>query len=123
MFLLWYATLKNADFLKHLNLAGISERLYSLIQSSYLIPSVFSVWNKHQSELLSNSKNKTLTVGGDGRNNTPGHSAKYGSYSIMDLDTNKILDLKLVQVSFLINSDLLNHYATCPLALKQFIGI
>lgn len=30
---------------------------------------------------------------------TIGHSAKFGSYTIMHMETNKILDLQLVQVS------------------------
>ena len=30
---------------------------------------------------------------------SPGYSAKYGSYSLMDLGTNKVIDLQLVQVN------------------------
>lgn len=39
-----------------------------------------------------------LSLGGDGGNDSPGHSAKYGSYSFMDLEHNVILDMQLVQV-------------------------
>eukprot|EP00794_Sanderia_malayensis_P021111 gene21111-23177_t len=88
---------KVLTFFKHLNLACISERLYSLVQSSNLVPSVFELWKEHQLEILSKYKNEKLTIGGDGRNDTPGHTAKYGSYSVMDLDSNKILDVQLVQ--------------------------
>ena len=34
---------------------------------------------------------KTLKLGGDGRNDSVGHSAKYGSYTLMDLEGNKIM--------------------------------
>ena len=37
-------------------------------------------------------------LGGDGRSDSPGHSAKYGSYTFMDLEHNVILDVELVQV-------------------------
>ena len=37
-----------------------------------------------------------LSVGGDGRADTPGHSAKYGLYG---LDTNKVIHIQLVQVA------------------------
>ena len=37
-------------------------------------------------------------MGGDGRCDSPGFCAKYGTYSCMDLKTNNILDLQLVQV-------------------------
>ena len=41
---------------------------------------------------------KQIVLGGDARCDSPGYSAKYGSYSLMDLETNKILDIQLVQV-------------------------
>ena len=44
-------------------------------------------------------KNKGLALGGNGRADSPGHSAKYGSYSIIELNKNKVIDLKLVQVT------------------------
>ena len=44
-----------------------------------------------------------LAIGGDGRADSPGHSAKYGSYGIIDLSTNKDLHIELVQVNKLRN--------------------
>eukprot|EP00795_Rhopilema_esculentum_P009891 gene9891-18482_t len=85
--------------LRHMNICSISERLYSLIQHAYLLPSKFKLWDQQKKLLLESVKNKVLTLGGDGRCDTPGHCAKYGSYTIMDLDTNKIVDTQLVQVS------------------------
>ena len=69
-----------------------------MIQRVYLIPSVLSTWNLHQKELFKTVENKTLMIGGDARMDSPGHSAKYGSYSIMDLESNKILDVQMIQV-------------------------
>jgi len=48
--------------------------------------------------LLSQCKatGKALTIGGDGRADSPGHSAKYGSYGIIDLATNKVIHVQLV---------------------------
>ena len=44
------------------------------------------------------SLKKDLTLGGDGRCDSPGFCAKYGSYAIMDLAHNQVLDIQLVQV-------------------------
>lgn len=44
-----------------------------------------------------------VIVGGDGRCDSPGHSAKYGTYSLMDAEQNKILDSQLVQVCTKLN--------------------
>ena len=38
---------KVLPFFEHLNLASISERLYSLIQKTYLLPGIFSHWAEH----------------------------------------------------------------------------
>lgn len=46
--------------------------------------------------------NEPLFLGGDGRNDSPGHSAKYGSYSFMDMVHNVILDMEIVQVHKLV---------------------
>ena len=39
------------------------------------------------------------TIGGDGRADSPDHSAKYGSCGIIDLATNKVIYVELVQVT------------------------
>ena len=41
-----------------------------------------------------------LIIGGDGRADSPGHSAKYGSYTVMELEMGVVLDVQLVQVRF-----------------------
>ena len=49
-------------------------------------------------------KGDPLILASDGRSNSPGHSAKYGSYSVLEFTCNKIIDFKLVQVSTIIIS-------------------
>ena len=39
-----------------------------------------------------------LSLGGDGRYDSPGHSAKFVSYNLIDLEHNTILDVELVRV-------------------------
>lgn len=47
---------------------------------------------------IKDGPSKDVVVGGDARCDSPGYSAKYGTYTIMDLERNKILDIQLVQV-------------------------
>ena len=85
--------------LKHLNMASIKERTFFDHQKRYLALAILSVWNMEQSTLLSECVSKgPLTVGGDGRADSPGHSAKYGSYGVIDLSNNKVIHIELVQV-------------------------
>ena len=44
------------------------------------------------------NEQKTLVLAGDGRSDSPGHCAKYDSYSVIELSCNKVFDFKLVQV-------------------------
>ena len=43
--------------------------------------------------------NLSLVIAGDGRADSPVHSAKYGSYTVLDLENSNVLDVQLVQVS------------------------
>ena len=54
-----------------------------------------SVWETKQSALLAQCRTigTPLIIRGDGRADSPGHSAKYGSYGIIDLTTNKVIDM------------------------------
>ena len=45
------------------------------------------------------AKGVPLNLGGDRRADSPEHLAKYGSYCVLDCDSNKVLDMQLVQVS------------------------
>lgn len=41
----------------------------------------------------------TLTLGGDAGCDSPGFPAKFGSYTLIDLETGKLVDFQLVQVN------------------------
>ena len=58
---------------------------------------VRNVWAKQQNDLFDKIRGQGLLVGGDGRSDSMGHSAKYGSYTTVDLKRNKILHVDLVQ--------------------------
>ncbi|VDI57245.1 Hypothetical predicted protein [Mytilus galloprovincialis] len=47
---------------------------------------------KHQYQ-----QQRYVTLGGDGRADTPGHSAKFGSYTMLDLDEGVFVDIQLLQ--------------------------
>ena len=46
----------------------------------------------------------TLDIIGDGRCDSPGYNAKYGTYTVMDVQTNNILDFSVVHVGTVANS-------------------
>jgi len=109
----------------HLGMPMIKLRTFYLMQSSYLIPAVKSVWNSSQQKLLQSLAGKNCIVGGDARCCSPGHTAKFSSYTVMDLESSKILDVKLVQVNEVKNSNAmeLEGLKRCLAFLSNFINI
>ena len=91
---------KVMQLLKIFGCASISEGTYYIHQAKFLQPSIFTVWDKHQANLFKQlrQEKRPLVIGGDGRADSPGHSAKFGSYTIMELKKKVVIDLELVQV-------------------------
>ena len=91
---------KSLRIFEFMNCAVISPSAFFGHQQHYLHPAIRRTWKAKQSNIIQSLKRDDLPliVGGDGRADSPGHSAKFGSYSIMDLVNNRILDIQLVQV-------------------------
>ena len=89
---------KALKMFEHMNLQMFSSRTYTRLQSLYVAPSATVTWDSEQATLLQDMHNRPVVLGGDARCDSPGYSAKYGSYTLMDLVTKKILDFQLVQV-------------------------
>ncbi|XP_064614529.1 uncharacterized protein LOC135478187 [Liolophura sinensis] len=81
-----------------LKLQTFSKRTFFRIQKSYLVPSVVEVWNFERERNVVERLGKQLILGGDARCDSPGYSAKYGFYSLMDLDSQTVLDIQCNEV-------------------------
>ena len=86
--------------LRNMNCATIVPRTFYNHQKKFLTQAVSTIWLKHQTDITESLKKskRPLIIGGDGRCDSPGHSAKFGSYTVMDLETKNIIDVELVQV-------------------------
>ena len=89
------------NMFQHLKMECINVRTYFRLQQTYLVPRIRDVYQQRQAKLFSELKNEcgSVRVAGDGRCCSPDHTAKYGSYSLLELRSGKILDTQLVQVS------------------------
>ena len=83
-----------------LGLMHVRRRTYFRHQRLYLEPVVYSTWEEQQKALFSNLRDDKveLELAGDGRSDSPGYCAKYGTYTLIEMNTNKILDMKIIQV-------------------------
>ena len=85
---------------KVLKLQCYSASTYFRHQKSYVQPTVINGWKEHQNELLDvvGLEVGPIALAGDARSDSPGHCAKYGSFSILEQHLNKVLDIQMVQV-------------------------
>jgi len=91
---------KTLRMLKSINIATICSTTFKEHASRYIYPTIYKMWNIEQDSVLQTlaEMGGGLVLGGDGRADTPGHCAKYGTYTFIDLCINKIVDIQLVQV-------------------------
>ena len=91
---------KSLRLFHFLNLQCISLSTFYRHQKMCLFPVVEIFWNEHQNDLMTQLKhadNKLLLIG-DGRSDSPGHCAKYGTYTLIEQGLSKVVDIQLVQV-------------------------
>ncbi|CAC5386886.1 unnamed protein product [Mytilus coruscus] len=86
-------------FMNFMNIATISNQTFFNHQRHFLYPAVVRFWKHQQTQHVARYRDgrESLVIGGDGRADTPGHSAKYGSYSMVDLNQGVVIDVQLVQ--------------------------
>ncbi|KAM7313643.1 uncharacterized protein ISCGN_003490 [Ixodes scapularis] len=81
-----------------MNLRVISERTFHEYQEAYLLPAVQTVWESQRDEHLAALAGAPMDLSGDGRCDSPGHSAKFLTYSFYSNQLGKILPSELVRV-------------------------
>ena len=87
--------------LKFLSIPTITIRTFFRHQRQLLMPAVLAVWRRERITLIGQAQKRhvPLVLGCDGRSDSPGHSAKFGSCTMIDMHQNKVIELQLVQVS------------------------
>lgn len=85
--------------LEHMGVACIAPRTFFRHQHNILIPAIDTTWEAEQKCVIAliQAEQRTVVLGGDGRADSPGHCAKYGSYSMLELESNTVVDVQLVQ--------------------------
>lgn len=100
-----YARIKN--FSSCLGLKFINERVFYRHQNRYLFPIVNDAWKTEEASVIEKLANQeeVINLNGDGRCDSPGHNAKYGTYTMMDNESGKVVTFKVVQVTEVTSSN------------------
>lgn len=82
---------------------------YFYHQRHLLVPSIVKYWRGYQADLLAKLAGKEAVIAGDagdGRHDSMGHPAKYGTYTIFCCTIGYIIHIVLVQVLMLLSKKL-----------------
>jgi len=103
-----------------INVVHFGRSRFYQIQKSILFPSLNKFYKSSRDELFKKCLSlKENHFSGDGRSDSPGYSAKYGTYSLMNTELNKVIDFRVVHVKEAGNSSLMEK-AGLKLLLEKF---
>eukprot|EP00079_Xenopus_tropicalis_P018460 XP_004920185.1 PREDICTED: uncharacterized protein LOC100495994 [Xenopus tropicalis] len=89
---------KVKEMFQLLSIPFFSHAAYCTYQKQYIFPAIDLAWIKEQELLKQDLADKAVVLAGDGQLDSPGHSAKYCTYTMMDITTKKIVDFTIEQV-------------------------
>ena len=81
---------------KFLGLSSISESLFYRVQKLYCNPAIQNMWSNVKEAIHGHLPSSGVTLAGDGRNDSPGHTARYCVYTLMEESSKLIVDLEVV---------------------------
>ncbi|KAM9327700.1 uncharacterized protein KZ484_019176 [Pholidichthys leucotaenia] len=92
-------------FCNSMNLKSISVDTYAALRKKFVFLAVKKAWTNERSAVLSEMTSQEVALCGDGRCDSPGHSAKYCTYTFLDTQSSKVVDFKVVSVTQVSNSN------------------
>ena len=110
------------QFSNALNLNLVNKDQFYDVQDKIVFPVINNAYEKQRKDVIETIKKENTAVNlcSDGRSDSPGHSAKYGTYTLMDEDSGKIIDFFLVQVSEVSSSNAMENEG-CQRSLNKVI--
>ena len=95
-----------AEIFSFSNIRFFGKTMFYKYQRKYLFPVVNERWIQWTKTKFASLKSLgTSKITGDGRCDSPGHSAKYSIYSFQDQETDEIIDFQVMQVTEAGNSN------------------
>ncbi|XP_018113154.1 uncharacterized protein cskmt.L isoform X2 [Xenopus laevis] len=84
---------------KLLSIPLFSHTTYYTYQKRYLFPAIDIAWKNEQEAVKNDMAGNSVVLASDAQVDSPGHSAKYCTYTMMDVMTKKIVSYKIDKVA------------------------
>ncbi|CAL9705808.1 unnamed protein product [Knipowitschia caucasica] len=85
---------KIALLFKYMNMGMVAKSTFYRIQAEYCHDVIESFWEEKRSAVIAEVHDRSVVALGDGRMDSPGFSAQYCTYTLMDNETKKIMSIK-----------------------------
>ena len=109
-------------FSKCFRLAFFSASTFHQYQKKYLAPQVHSWWNVMESAIFTSLGDQPVIVAGDGQMDSPGFSAKNCTYTLMHVELDYVLHVKVVDVRHSQLKSVVMEKVGCERALDFLMG-
>lgn len=86
---------------EHMGICAYHESSYYRHQRKLFFSSIITHWRSYQDKIFKSVDGKEVVLAGDGRHDSMGHSAKFGTYTIFCCSVGLILHLVVIQVRML----------------------
>ena len=110
-------------FASSLNMNFISSTTFHRIQTFYVVPSIKELWVEMKGKIWNLFEKDHLVLCGDGRMDSPGFSAKYCLYTMMDHFLDLIVDVEVVDKREASGTSSLMEKMGCKRILERMVGI
>ena len=88
------------EMMENLKVKFFSRSTFHRLQRTVLFPAINMVYKVHRNNVIHRCVSQEhVDLIGDGRSDSPGYNAKYGTYTLMNSATNEIVDTHVVHVS------------------------
>ena len=110
------------QFSQALNMNFVNKYQFYDVQGKVIFPIINKAYTTQQDAVIGEIKkqNRTIDLCGDGRSDSPGHNAKYGTYTLMDESSEKIVDFSLVHVREVSSSNAMENEG-CQRSLNKVL--
>uniref|UniRef100_A0A803KFX0 THAP-type domain-containing protein n=1 Tax=Xenopus tropicalis TaxID=8364 RepID=A0A803KFX0_XENTR len=95
---------KVKDMFNILNVPFYSHTSFYRYQREYIFPAIDKQWQQETAAVKTSLSGQSVALAGDGQFDSPGHSAKYCTYTTMDLLSKKIVHFEIQQLGTVKNS-------------------
>ncbi|XP_064478630.1 uncharacterized protein LOC135391970 isoform X2 [Ornithodoros turicata] len=93
-----------------MKVATLTKSQYFRTQKQHLFPAVNDVYMSKQADILDQLRPVPLVLAGDGRCDSPGHTALYGTYTLLETAVNRIIHFELVKSTEVSSSNAMEAY-------------